>query len=75
MRRTRVSVLIEKDLDRKIEHLAIDLNKTKSELYELGARILVELVETGRVSEDTLAEVEELRKLAKDELAAVGVVA
>ncbi len=62
MSRIRISVLIDRDLDRKIEHLAIDLGRTKYKLYELGARILVELLDKGELSKETNEALKELRE-------------
>ena len=62
MRRVRVSVLVPLDLDRKIEHLAVDLQLRKYELYELGARLVTEILVRGGMSEETRRRIDELRK-------------
>ena len=71
----KLCVYISPHLKRQLMHLRADTKKDMSDLAELALRLFFELVETGSISDDTLAEVEELRKLVKDELAAVGVVA
>jgi hypothetical protein len=63
--RIRVSVFVDPELDKTIEHLAVDLNKKKYELYELGAKILVELVTMGNLSEETKAAIAGMQRQAK----------
>ncbi|MCE4613274.1 MAG: hypothetical protein F7C07_05525 [Desulfurococcales archaeon] len=48
MYRKPVEVYVALRTDRGIEHLSVDSKKSKSELYELGARILLAIVELHR---------------------------
>ncbi len=69
--RTRVSVYVDPDLDRTIEHLAVDLGMKKYEIYELGARVIVELLTSGTLSEQLRSKIARLHaKVARAELAA-----
>lgn len=62
--RTRVSVFIDREIDRTIEHLAIDLGMKKYEVYELGARAIVDLLTNGRLSEELRSRIDSLRARA-----------
>ncbi len=61
--RKPVGVYVSPEVDRQIEYLVVDSGATKSELYELGARLLLELVRHGEISEATRQRVEEIRRL------------
>ena len=61
-RRRMVGVYIDPQVDREVEHLSVDTGRTKSELYELGARVVVDLVRSGDLAPGTKAMLEELRK-------------
>ena len=52
MGRRPIGVYVAPRVDRGIEHLAVDAGRTKSELYELGVRILLALAKHGRVPDD-----------------------
>ncbi|ALL00055.1 hypothetical protein Pyrde_0005 [Pyrodictium delaneyi] len=71
MSRTRVSVYVDTELDRTIEHLAVDLGMKKYEIYELGARAIVELITTGTLSEQLRSKIARMHgKVARAGLAA-----
>ena len=73
----KLCVYISPHLKRRLMHLRADTKKDMSDLAEVALKLFFDLIEAGRVSEDVLAEVEELRKLAKSgaDGLAVGVVA
>ena len=60
--RKAVGVYVSPHVDREVEHLSVDTGKTKSELYELGLRVLLELLRDGRLSAETSRRIEELRE-------------
>ncbi|ALL01932.1 hypothetical protein Pyrde_1889 [Pyrodictium delaneyi] len=69
--RIRVSIFVDPEIDRTIEHLSIDLNMKKYEIYEIGARVIVELLTTGKLSEQLRNKIASMHnKVARAELAA-----
>ena len=62
-KRRPVGVYVDPRVDREVEHLAVDTGLTKSELYELGARILVELARQGRLTGETEKAVKGIRAI------------
>ena len=70
--RVRVSVFVDPELDRTIEHLAVDLGMKKYEIYELGARVIVELITTGTLSEQLRSKIARLHNKARGLAAAPG---
>jgi hypothetical protein len=52
MGRRAVGVYVDELVDKMIEHLSIDAEITKSDLYELGARIVLALAGEGRLPLD-----------------------
>ena len=71
--RIRVSVYVDPDLDRTIEHLAVDLNMKKYEIYELGAKAIVELITIGTVSDQLRNKIASLHSKVAKTLAAEAV--
>ena len=59
MVRRAVGVYVDPQVDREVEHLAVDTDLTKSELYELGAKIILVVAKTGRLPEDLASQLDE----------------
>ena len=52
MGRVKVGFSIDEQVDRALSHLSVDLKARKSELYELGARLVIALAKVGYVPDD-----------------------
>ena len=48
-RKVMRSFVVDEDVDRALSHLAVDVGAPKSELYELGARLIIALARAGYV--------------------------
>ena len=57
--RRAVGVYVDPQVDREVEHLAVDTGLTKSELYELGAKIILAVAKSGRLPEDLASRLDE----------------
>jgi len=60
--RRLVGVYVDPRVDREIEHLAVDTGKKKSDLYELGAKILIDLVTMKTLGTETANKLGELQE-------------
>lgn len=51
-RKVTRSFAVEEEIDRTISHISVDLGVRKSELYELGARLVLAFAKVGYVPDD-----------------------
>ena len=47
-----VGIYVDAEVDRTISHLAVDLETSKSKLYELGARLVIAFAKVGYVPDE-----------------------
>ena len=52
-----VGIYVDEQVDRALSHLRVDVGVSKSKLYELGARLLLVMLEHPDVAEDCLVKV------------------